>query len=133
MITVAVFDHGPRLHSAILYGVPARDEVVADGRLARFHAQALVLYAFVTQRVQTFLFHGLGSVRVPGVTPAVNLVAHALGATESRRLETSIRWLVTHGQVPEAVSDARWLRLGAVLNRAHYGVRDLRAVLAYRP
>lgn len=130
MISVVVFNEGQHLRSAILYGLPDREDTASNGTVARFGGDAFVLYKLITRRVQTFLIHGLGDVTVPGVSPAVNLIAHAHNATESRRLERSVRWLADHQYAPDSLSDALWLRIGGLLNRKNYGVRDLRLLLA---
>ncbi|MCP4336060.1 MAG: hypothetical protein GY802_07695 [Gammaproteobacteria bacterium] len=128
-ISVAIIDQGAGLRAAVLYGQPARigpDELAG---YAQFGDAALVLYQLRTQRLQTFLFRGLGAVSVPGVTPTVNLIAHATNATQSRKLVRTVLWLAEHGFAPAQLPDALWLRIAALLNREKYGVRQLRRLL----
>ncbi len=126
---MAVFNEGQRLRSAVLYGAPVREETVQCVTVAHFADDALVLYQLVTRRTQTFLLHGHGGSTVPGISPAVNLLAHGQNATESRKLARSVAWLAAHGYVPESLSDTLWLRISALLNRKGYGLRDLRLLV----
>ncbi len=132
MISVSVFYESKHLRSTIIYGTPDRKDSVSNGSIAHFSDNAFVLYQLTARQVQTFLIRGLGDVAVPGVTPAVNLVAHAHNATESRRLVHSIRWLDAHQYAPDTLSDGLWLRISALLNRKNYGVKDLRLLLAFQ-
>ena len=129
-ITVSLFDQGERPRAAVLYGQPACIVPGESAECAHFSANALVLYQLTTQRLQSFVFRGFGTVSVPGVDPAVNLLCHATNATQSRQLVRSVLWLADHGLAPEQLPDALWLRISALLNQEKYGVRQLRRLLA---
>ena len=129
-ITVSLFDQGERLRAAVLYGQPAGDLAGEHGERVSFSANALVLYQLTTHRLQSFVFRGFGTISVPGVDPAVNLLCHATNATQSRKLVRSVMWLADHGVAPEQLPDALWLRISALLNQEKYGVRQLRRLVA---
>ncbi len=128
-ITVSLFDQSERLQAAVLYGQPHRIEPGKQAGRAHFSDTDLVLYELNTRRRQSFLFRGVGSVCVPGVSPHVNLISHATNATQSRKLVRSVLWLAEHGFAPEHLPDALWLRISALLNQEAFGVRHLRRLL----
>ena len=133
MISVALFEADPQCRSALPYGVPQREDSVPAGRQAHFDDTACFLYQLTTRRTQAFLVRGLGSVQIPGISSAVNVLAHAEGAAASRRLVHSVRWLLARDVPPTALSDVCWLRLAGLLGKPNFGPRELRAVLARHP
>jgi len=128
-ISVSLFDESSGLCAAVLYGQPVRTVSGEAGACAHFTDTDLVLYQLRTRRLQTFLFRGYGSVCVPGVSPSVNLIAHATNAMQSRKLVRSVQWLAEQGFALEGLTDAVWLRISGLLNQEKYGVRQLRHVL----
>lgn len=122
-----VAEHG--LRASVLYGEPAGPAAPGSAQCAWFLPTTLVAYQLATRRLQTFLFRGLGDVRVPGVRPAVNLIAHATNATQSGKLLRTLEWLSANGCTPQALPDALWLRIAALLNQEKYGVRQLHRLL----
>ena len=99
-IRISIFDQGERLRATVLYGQPISIVPGEHAECAHFSANALVLYQLTTQRLQSFVFRGFGTVSVPGVDPAVNLLCHATNATQSRKLVRSVMWLADHGVAP---------------------------------
>lgn len=133
-ITVSVFDKTEHLHGTVLYGQSTQRSTPGDyAGCVYFTITDLVLYQLTTtRRRQTFLFRGCGLVSVPGVTPAVNLIAHATNSIQSRKLVRSVLWLADRGFAPDSLSDSLWLRISGLLNQENYGVRHLRRLLETR-
>jgi hypothetical protein len=131
-IAVTLFNRGQRLRSAVLYGSAQSLDARDEGAIAAFSMQTLVLYQLVTRNIQTFLFRGAGGVTVPGVSPSVNLISQGANATQSRRLTRTVFWLLDNHYPPDAIDDALWLRINALLNKETYSVKQLRWLLERR-
>lgn len=120
-----------RVQTRVLFAEPAVvDAVPGHPQVVEVDAQALVAFELRTHRVQTFLFRGPGSVRIPGVDVPVHLIVHAANAGESRRLMQTLQWLALHHGPPGRLAEGVWLRIAALLNQDRFGARQLRSVLA---
>ncbi|MGH8672628.1 MAG: hypothetical protein ACREUA_11460 [Burkholderiales bacterium] len=113
----------------ILYGAPASSRTADAGCVVLFPVSALLCYSLAARRLNAYLVRGLGEVKIPGIEPSVNLLVHAVGGVQVRRLARTLHWLKANGYQPEAFDDSFYLRIGALLDHPGYGVRQVKGLV----
>jgi len=116
---VQLRDHRP--HGQLVYGEPYAVDRGARGPVALFAAGSLVAYQVQIDRARRlFIFRTLLvddrlAAAVPGVTPRVQLLAQLRSAARVRLVRQLFADLLAMGWTPSTLSDAFFLRLGAIL------------------
>jgi hypothetical protein len=112
-------DDGPR--SELVFGFPCATAAGAQGPVALFEPDALVAYLLRCKRQgRLFVFRTLDvddrlAAKVPGVRPRVQLLLELHTAGRIRRGRGLFGYLARTNRDPSVLSDAFYLRVGAVL------------------
>ncbi|MCL2450831.1 MAG: hypothetical protein FWD17_17955 [Polyangiaceae bacterium] len=135
MNLTAVQLRGPLPSPELAYGDPAAVRSGSRGPVALFVPGSLVAYELgVSRRRRLFVFRTLVAddrlaATVPGVHGRVRLLLHLRTRARIARLRSVFAELLAVGQSPLALSDAFFVRVGAVLEGRRGPQRSLSALL----
>lgn len=128
-VAASVYRETGYFYAHILRGQIDAVKPADQGQIAIVDGVTLAVYESVGRAVNCYVFRGAGDVLVPGLAPGANVLCHALGRVQRRRLLTTLDWLDQHAGGADRFDDLFWLRLHAVVNRRDYGVRHLKRLV----